>query len=597
MSWPHILPNSRILVAIVIIARATLANSQQPVAELGRCPAGAFTLLVGMWLGLKCICDTNYDALPTVPASQLLHKIPWVRRKLRASSHIGTTCKSIVFASTWNAAAGKKCIVQEWDTLIVTPKAAKVDRSNIVIASTDSELKYTISFTDVIDLNLHYEQATEMLFDGMGKPSDLETFVKLWRGLRIYQGSLVNVIWNDKKPVAADLDYAVNFLCEKMKAPKFRWDDETKGDYEKLCHPLSKCTMMIYLEDSICELSTEVSPGASVRADHLAADKLAWMLAYVKCFCIPGSTAVSKHTHLKQLNPFMPCILLWKLGKLSSDSLHLTLPPMHARGDLEANRTETMIRLTVNGSWEVDGQQTKSWKTSYVASLASGSIVTFFTILATNINPSLATTIGLMFLKPHTNDYSLRDAGTPPSWNGRSRIRWEEDAYNCGIFSGTYHKRMGKSGTSAPRVVIIHTLSWLTWVWREALRTELGFKKADIPDVLRWVLWAAFLGEAVVATLTVLGAFKLYQWKQQELWIVSATSAPWLGVCAFLMVRHILYEGGLTVLFYLSEVGAMMAGVLNISVILVGVGSSNGPIEWHVVIMWVHIVASSCFAV
>ncbi|KAF8247045.1 hypothetical protein K440DRAFT_683089 [Wilcoxina mikolae CBS 423.85] len=566
MSWTHLLPNSRILVVSVIIAGASLVNSQQPVAELGRWPAGAFTLLVGMWLGLKCICDTNYDALPTVSASQLLHKIPWVRRELRASSHIGTMCKSIVFASPWNVAAGETCIVQEWDTLIVTPEAAEVEDSCIIIASKHSKVKYTISFNGVTGLDLHYEQATEILFDGMGNPSDLETFVKLWRGLRIYQGSPTKARWTNEKLVTAHLDDAVNFLCENMKAPGTKWAIVTASkENKKLCRPLSETTMMIYLEDSICEPSAEVSPGASVRAGHLAADKLALMLAYVKCFCVlpssktsGGGTAAPENTYLKQLNPFMPCILFWKLEKLSLDSFHLTLLPTHARGDLEANRTETMTSLTADDIWEVDGQQTKSWKTSYVASLASGSIVTLFTVLATNINPSLATTIGLMFLKPHTNDYSLRDAGTPPSWNGRSRIRWEEGGYGCGIFSGTYHKRMGKSGTSAPRVVIIHILSWLTWVWREALRRELGFKKTEYTGCVE------------------MGA---------------------LG-CVFGEGRGGNFDGFsvLTVLFYMSEVGAMMAGVLNISVILVGVGSSNGPIEWHVVIMWVHIVASSCFA-
>jgi len=119
-------------------------------------------------------------------------------------------------------------------------------------------------------------------------------------------------------------------------------------------------------------------------------------------------------------------------------------------------------------------------------------IMVFFVTLASNATPSFATALALSFAVPCTNDSSLEDMGCPPTWNGRVRVRWGEIA--CGLFSGRYRVKPGRTGTSAPPVLFT---SWVTWGWKRQPREILEFGEAT--EISSWVKWVSLVSLGVLA--------------------------------------------------------------------------------------------------
>lgn len=146
----------------------------------------------------------------------------------------------------------------------------------------------------------------------------------------------------------------------------------------------------------------------------------------------------------------------------------------------------------------------------WVYSTIIGLLVMFFTSLAGGLNPCFAASIGLLLLWPYNNDYNFHDAGCPPSWNGRQRVRWNDSVgpNACGIFSGHTHIRVGNTGNGIFRLIILMITSWLAWGWRTEFRELLSF--GEIQAVSIWVMYVALVIEITIGVLIFVAAIFAY---------------------------------------------------------------------------------------
>lgn len=144
----------------------------------------------------------------------------------------------------------------------------------------------------------------------------------------------------------------------------------------------------------------------------------------------------------------------------NNDNMFFTLPPIQAQG-LEGAESRAPTRCEVKlseGLPQIDGISYYGLpRIPWVYSTVIGVLVTFFTSLAGGSNPCFAASIGLLLLRPYNNDYNFHNAGCPPSWNGRRRVRWNDSVgpNACGIFSGYTHIRVGNTGNGIFRLTIL----------------------------------------------------------------------------------------------------------------------------------------------
>jgi hypothetical protein len=222
-------------------------------------------------------------------------------------------------------------------------------------------------------------------------------------------------------------------------------------------------------------------------------------------------------------------------------------------------------------------------------------VMVFFVMLASNATPILATAIALSYAVPFSNNYSWYDAGCPPSWNGRLRVRWgEEPCFARGIFAGRYRLKPGKTGTSFPRCGILLAAGWLTWAWKPELRRTLEFgKEREISEWVKWVaifgfgmsvlvLWVqavgySRIGHRRIALLVLPNTFLLIGLTFLFGWSVARGNETWQLALMF-------FEGGVTLL-----------GTLIFSVVLGGVALQNGALVLWSKFVWIFLVLLSCF--
>lgn len=227
----------------------------------------------------------------------------------------------------------------------------------------------------------------------------------------------------------------------------------------------------------------------------------------------------------------------------------------------------------------------------WVIGTTLGVIISFFISIAAGLNPSLATSVGLILLRPFSSDYNLIDAGSPPSWNGRRWVQFNSIA--CGIFSGQTVVPMGNTSNSLLRYGILSVVSWLAWGWRTGLRDAFGF--GPITCVSRWMAWAAMSLEALTTTVWVIILFHVYFWWHSRKQALLMVSLLWyLVIMLLLMIRYLMSGAGLRVIFYGSEL-LILITLPFITLRAPGLEVQNGYAPGAFLCTWIHIVSCSCF--
>jgi hypothetical protein len=97
MKYATIIPVLRIL--FITLSVSALVAAQQPVAELGTWPHGAFTLLVGLWLAGRVMMNDDFDTVLPICARPAAHMIPGLKKFLWVEELMGTSIRSPVLSS------------------------------------------------------------------------------------------------------------------------------------------------------------------------------------------------------------------------------------------------------------------------------------------------------------------------------------------------------------------------------------------------------------------------------------------------------------------------------------------------------------------
>ena len=257
----------------------------------------------------------------------------------------------------------------------------------------------------------------------------------------------------------------------------------------------------------------------------------------------------------------------------------------------EKRLTYYEINLSEGDVYIDGGGYLGSQRYAWIWSTVVGALITFFVSLGGTANPSFATALGLSLLRPYSNDDNYTDAGSPLTWSGRRRVRWNVDKA-CGIFSGQTKLRLGKTGNSLSRGCIFFLISWAAWYWRVALRAALAFDKPI--DAATWVKWVAVVLEAHAALWMFLGAYFYYIRRVFSVVVVNVIAGVHVTLVTMMMVDTLKSGKGYPRLFYVSEAftitGCMITGQT-----FVGAGSEHVYVHHAVTLYWSHIVAASCF--
>ncbi|KAG0636468.1 hypothetical protein HOY80DRAFT_353394 [Tuber brumale] len=315
-----------------------------------------------------------------------------------------------------------------------------------------------------------------------------------------------------------------------------------------------------------------------------------------------GSTAPAKTSLV--VNPLLPCLWLWKEGELDlTNNLCITFPPVELFPVTDEGADGTRIDVSLDlhpqnsyQEWEVDGFNIYGFgNLPWILGTICSCIISFFVSVASNSTPTLSAAIALYFSIPYSCDNNYRDKGWPPSWNGRVRLRWGDpdpsQGYACGIFSGTFRKRMGKTGTSIHRASLVLLVCVLSWIWKSKLRTALGFQNSGVS---RWVQMVGGTLEAFVTISALLSFPILFAWKMNKHAFIAVAGALFAVANTVLMWLWIFRGIGLLPLRILGELGAMVLFSVFSSAQLVGIGYVNGATTLFVVYSWFHYVAISC---
>ena len=339
-----------------------LVQAQQPLAELGGWPAGAFTALGGSWLCIKCLSESKYDVLPTILFARFLHIIPSLREKLRSDENFGSLMKEVVLTTIEYSNKG---VIQEWDALIVISKQdVKVQSHGDSFTfrqtestggdSTEKRRKPDLeegSIGDSFEIEIitgfnmaGFEQAARLLLRrlGLAKKDDIKPrlgkLLRLWRALQIYQQYRKQTRWSSALPrtsgrslghseINDNVDYYINLLNWTSSEPNesLNEEDDTEEDdageddaHSKHLSALKRTKMTIHYPDAPYR-ENEVPVGATAEEYAVSAKDIAIMLAFTEHVC---------GDRYKGINPLILCIWIWTQGRLHpSDNLLITLPP------------------------------------------------------------------------------------------------------------------------------------------------------------------------------------------------------------------------------------------------------------------------------
>jgi hypothetical protein len=661
----HIYPKHVLPICFTISLSLDLVQAQQPLAELGGWPAGAFTLLGGVWLCIRCLSEQKYDVLPTILFARFLHKVPFLRGLLRSNEQFGNLTKEVILTSIKYS---KSCVIQEWDALIVISKPVDVrfhsgsfvfrqtelrkehqlresERDPEVVSADDPNAEgnaFEVEVITKVDMD-KFDRVAELLLQRLehlppnGKDVPLVgKLLRLWRGLQIYQQYPQQTRWDPPLERATGKSYGHSEIDNRVESYLKLMSAYPEQISTEIDYPTETPRMQIHYPDAHYA-ENELPVGATAKESAVSADEISLLLAFTEYVCGDRNRAI---------NPLILCIWLWMKGKLHpSDNLLIKLPPstqfIYPQPDLtpkallsepqnqthpsppEVKSPEVTTQpaaespppvksalptpseeplvlsrapniLDLSGEdWEVDGDTFLNvWKVIWVLSLLSSALIAFFVILSGGGNPNMATTLGLLFCRPYSIDSNPQDSGYPPSWNGRRRLRWGS-GYSCGVFKGTFYKRMGPTGNSLFRATTVHAVSWVTWIWRKQLQTSLNFTQSKPSSI--WVLWVAVVLECMATAACFYGTFFLMNLRQRKAAFVCGLNFVCVSVMCVLMFRYLISDVGHETVFWCSEMGIAIA-IFYPAVIHRGIGPSHGPFVWYTAIVWIHIIASSCFS-
>jgi hypothetical protein len=608
----HVYRSVSVTVLLLAFFGTARVQAQQPLAEIGGWPSGALTLLVGAWLSIQCLSESKYDVLPTILFARILHRITTLRRFLTSDIPFGSLTKEVVLTPI--EYSGMR-IIQEWDSLILPSRGVKFKLScrsftfrqvECINGDTEATINHDNMFSLEIVTGLDMERFTQAV-DQFLQEMDLEKdddkprigeLLRLWRALRIYQQCRQQTEWSEDYDQRLFNDGTQHYKrMMKSTGPTANQNLEESNETPKdILNSLEKTKMSLHYPDSPYG-ANELPVGAIMEDEAVSAKHLAAMLAFTEYIC--GDS-------YKGINPLILCIWIWMQGRLHpSDSMVITLPPSRrfiypqsttqlTQEIEEPNRISSAPNVLDLSSddWDIDGGTfMNAWKVIWVFSLITSVLIAFFVVVSGGGNPSLATTLGLLFVRPYSIDSNLHDSGYPPSWNGRRRLRWD-NGYACGLFKGKHYKKMGPTGNSLFRCIVVYVASWITWYLRTPLRRAMQFARPAPTST--WVLWVAICFECMAMLAMFMGIFMLIAWRQVKASIALTINFIALAICFALMVRYMATKQGHKALFWYSELGILTA-ILYAAVIHRGVGPSHGPFVWYNAIVWIHTIASSCF--
>jgi hypothetical protein len=590
-----------------ILWQCKLARAQNPLSDLGGWPPGAITLLGGLYTALYTLNQSNFDVLPPICFSVLWHYIPVLKQYLK-SGELGTTFTTIVLESAkstkqsvdlrleWDAVTFTCRILQNEEDPIPRSVSSPQGQGQVAVwfkipAENDNDkVKATVDITAKDVETDHLEIATNVLLkylpdDG---PFDLQVLLRKWRGFLMYQRGQGR--WrNNEMPKIEELDHYADELVKEMKGGR------KESRLEKELGKLKKFEMEFLFENPFHD-DGELSPLQWWDNTPINGSELAALLAFSRTLL---------KTQKSTVNPFLLCLQLWRMGKLdAANNLHITLPTSNIfKVEAQNNRKTLSYTLDVgNSACYIDGLTASRaaypwiftiWRVMWLTSTLCACVMAFFVIIASNATPTLATALALSFASPSSNDHSWRDAGCPPSWNGRIRIRWG-DGFACGIFSGRHTGKPGRTGTSFTRCGLVLITCWATWAGRAQLRSTLGF--GDDRGISTWVKWVAIFVLASFTLVAYINAFGLRRYGQTRLALFLAFYAGVFALIAFLFAWRIVHEQETWwISLIITEAGCTLVGSIFPAIVIAGISHRNGGLLLWSRFAWLFLILVSCF--
>jgi len=366
----------------------------------------------------------------------------------------------------------------------------------------------------------------------------------------------------------------------------------------------------VHFPEAPCEPG-ELAPNAGIDSQSLTVGKLAILIAYNEAilgaiYGTPDNGGKRRTDGAAQfgINPLLPCLWLWGATQLSrADNMCISFPPDEPFQVTieETNNINIRVSLDLHPAegykeWHVDGFNLYRFgNLPWALGTLCSCVVAFFVTVASNATPTLSAAISLYYSIPYSCDNHYRDLGWPPSWNGRCRLRWGDpdpaQGYACGIFSGTFKKRMGKTGTSAHRAILVLTVCVLAWIFKFELRAALGFQNAGVSG---WVQVVGAVLETGVAISATFSFPVLLSWKMGKHALICIAGCIFAVVNVVLMWLWIYRGIGLLPLRVIGELGAMVLFSVFAASQLVGINYVNGATTLYVMYSWFHYISISC---
>ncbi|KAF8544988.1 hypothetical protein BDD12DRAFT_800776 [Trichophaea hybrida] len=419
-------------VLFVTLSGSAFVAAQQPVAELGTWPSGAFTLLVGLWLVGRVMMNGDFDTVLPICTRSITLQIPGLKQIFWIQDQLGVSIGSLVLSSQqypsrlYNGPPFSRTTdhggIWEWDKLtmykvkerptvsFLRSRKAQTPTNSVDIFEMDipppekSNLSLKLTFTT--NENTNIVKATQDLFQALFQhpkrgPESTDMFLQYWRALQFYQHT-----GDSDQKWSGDIQGESFNILDTVKSYR-----DKVLEIDKWCD--RKRTLRVFVRDAPIA-SNEVTVGAMLLENAIEAGQLVALLIYVQNF--PDECEV---------NPLIPLLLRWTEGKLSpSDNFVFTLSPIKIKQRNPPHEPNVSLAVRYceidlsDGTTEIDGlTYFGSSRYPWIASTLCGIVITFFASIASASTPNLATAIGLLLLRPYTNDCNYADAGSPPSWN------------------------------------------------------------------------------------------------------------------------------------------------------------------------------------
>jgi hypothetical protein len=373
---------------------------------------------------------------------------------------------------------------------------------------------------------------------------------------------------------------AIDYYKAMMGPTPLTLDDVMRGILDKL----SQKEIPTHLPDSKC--GPDEWPIAAVSRSSMRAKHIAIMLAFVEYIC--KDRPVMPH-------PLILCIYSWA-WEYPPHNILIEVPST----TLEYSRRVAEARIALDLSddkWQLDGGSRDLKRRgqlnimicfiAWLFSLASAGVVTFFAVVAGS-TPTLATTLGLLFCRPHTT------GAFPPSWNGHVRIRWGA-GYSASFSSSSFLRRLGPGGHGPFRTTLVYIASWITWHFRQPLRSMLQF--TGRPPSSQWVLNVAGTIENIAFSTWVSACVITHLLRERKFVLVLAICACYLLSTRVMTSSSFVASavGRFDWVFWFAELGLFLV-VPTAAIIPWGVTPSHSAFFLLSTVIWANMIASACYA-